>query len=250
MAIEDGVDGAAGRNLNLTGKTTQQTFADFACAPVGLLPFEAEDGGLHLLRQLIAVTPGSARTVGQSFQTGFFVTIENLVAGLARDSELPTKRRHFLPVQQAGPKRTRSSITEHSFQGITPSPKGKKCHPCVRYKLSPMCQAAQSHLGSDLIFQIFELNSGKRFWTSARGIPRCIAWSSQWLCPVWSRAYRSRTRYVPPFRPYVAIIGEATRSSKSVASRSSYPALGRKHDLPPSCLTHDEVFAGKILAEG
>src|SRR6267154_6412009 len=36
-----------------------------------------------------------------------------------------------------------SSITEHSFQGITPSPKGKKCHPCVRYKLSPMCQAAQ-----------------------------------------------------------------------------------------------------------
>src|SRR6266481_3030094 len=35
-----------------------------------------------------------------------------------------------------------SSITEHSFQGITPSPKGKKCHPCVRYKLSPMSQAA------------------------------------------------------------------------------------------------------------
>ena len=66
--------------------------------------FEAEDGGLHLLRQLVAVTPGSARTVGQSFQTGFFVTIENLVAGLARDSELPTKRRHFLPVQQAGHK--------------------------------------------------------------------------------------------------------------------------------------------------
>src|SRR5437879_11145914 len=104
MAIEDGVDSAAGRNLNLTGKTTQQAFADLACAPVGLLPFEAEDGGLHLLRQLVAVTPGSARTVGQSFQTGFFVTIENLVAGLARDSKLPTKRRHFLPVQQAGHK--------------------------------------------------------------------------------------------------------------------------------------------------
>jgi len=40
------------------------------------------------------------------------------------------------------------------------------------------------------------------------------------------------------------------RSSKSLASRSSYPALGRKHDLPSSCLTHDEVFAGKIFAEG
>src|SRR6267154_9573 len=101
MTIEHGVDGAAGRNLNLTGKTTQQAFADFACAPVRLLPFEAEDGGLHLLRQLVAVTPGSARTVGQSFQTGFLVTIENLVAGLARDSKLSTQSGHFLPVQQA-----------------------------------------------------------------------------------------------------------------------------------------------------
>jgi len=46
------------------------------------------------------------------------------------------------------------------------------------------------------------------------------------------------------------IVGEANRWSKSVASRSFYPALGRKHDLPPGCLTHDEVFAGEILAEG
>src|SRR5882762_11929363 len=98
MVIEHRVDGAASGNLNLTGKTTQQAFADLACAPVRLLPFELEDGGLHLLGQLVGVTPGSARTVRQRFQTGFFVAIENLVAGLARDSKLPTKRRHFLPV--------------------------------------------------------------------------------------------------------------------------------------------------------
>src|SRR5467141_2304458 len=50
----------------------------------------------------------------------------------------------FSPSSKRPTKRTRSSITEHSFQGITPSPKGKKCHPCVRYKVSPMCQAAHS----------------------------------------------------------------------------------------------------------
>src|ERR1700682_391006 len=48
----------------------------------------------------------------------------------------------FSPSSKRPTKRTRSSITEHSFQGITPSPKGKKCHPCVRYKVSPMSQAA------------------------------------------------------------------------------------------------------------
>src|SRR6266568_2946716 len=48
----------------------------------------------------------------------------------------------FSPSSKRATKRTRSSITEHSFHGITPSPKGKECHPCVRYKLSPMFQTA------------------------------------------------------------------------------------------------------------
>src|SRR5579864_1343670 len=54
----------------------------------------------------------------------------------------------FSPSSKRPTKRTRSSITEHSFQGITPSPKGKKCHPCVRYKVSPMSQAAQKRGGT------------------------------------------------------------------------------------------------------
>src|SRR6266850_5164493 len=46
----------------------------------------------------------------------------------------------FSPSSKRPTKRTRSSITEHSFQGITPSPRGgsvthvsgTNCHPCVR----------------------------------------------------------------------------------------------------------------------
>src|ERR1700680_3453725 len=39
-----------------------------------------------------------------------------------------------------------SSITEHSFQGITPSQKGRKCNPCVRYDLLPMSRVAHIYL--------------------------------------------------------------------------------------------------------
>src|SRR5271169_7248006 len=101
VAIEHGVDGAARGNLHLTGKATHQAFADLARTPEGLVPLEGEDGGLHLRRQLVAVAPGPARTVGQSFQTGFLVAVKYLVAGLARDGELATQRRHLLPIQQA-----------------------------------------------------------------------------------------------------------------------------------------------------
>ena len=34
-------------------------------------------------RQLVAISPGSARTVRQGFQTAFFVAVKDLVAGLA-----------------------------------------------------------------------------------------------------------------------------------------------------------------------
>src|SRR6266568_552006 len=63
----------------------------------------------------------------------------------------------FSPSSKRATKRTRSSITEHSFHGITPSPKGKECHPCVRYKLSPMFQTAQNPA-----FHWFTLHSSLR----------------------------------------------------------------------------------------
>src|SRR5579862_3483853 len=46
--------------------------------------------------------------------------------------------------------RMRSSITELSFHGIPlPAPfQEKKCNPCLRYVLLPMCRAAQSFLSN------------------------------------------------------------------------------------------------------
>jgi hypothetical protein len=53
MSIEHGVNGAAGGNLNLTGKAAQQAFAHLASAPVRLLSLQMEDGGLDLLGKLV-----------------------------------------------------------------------------------------------------------------------------------------------------------------------------------------------------
>src|SRR5690242_6397731 len=96
MTIEHRMDGAAGGNADLTGKTAQQAFADFARAPVRLLAFQSEDGALDLLRQLIAVAPRPARTVSQRFQARFLVAVKDLVAGFARDPELSAKLNHRL----------------------------------------------------------------------------------------------------------------------------------------------------------
>src|ERR1700731_2032496 len=85
MAIEHRVNSAAGRNLNLTRKAAQQAFVDLASTPVRLLSLEVDDGGLDLLGQLVAVTPGPPRTVRQGLQPRLFVAVKNLVAGLARD---------------------------------------------------------------------------------------------------------------------------------------------------------------------
>src|SRR5215470_14849909 len=101
MAIEHGVNRAAGGNPDLTGKATQQAFADFARAPVRLPLFEVDDGRLHLLGQLVGVTPGPARTVGQRFQTRLFVAVKDLVAGLTGDPKLPAKVDHRLAVEPA-----------------------------------------------------------------------------------------------------------------------------------------------------
>ena len=120
MAIEHSVNGAAGRNLHLTKKAAQQAFADLASVPVRLLLLEMEDGGLDLLRQLVTVTPRPARTVRQGLQPRLFVAVKNLVAGLARDGEFSTQRRHPLALQQTGDKantfiQNRTLLPRHRF---------------------------------------------------------------------------------------------------------------------------------------
>ena len=46
------------------------------------------------------------------------VAIENLVAGLAGDAELPADLAHGFPIQTPDNKRRRSSITKLAFHGI------------------------------------------------------------------------------------------------------------------------------------
>jgi hypothetical protein len=53
VAIEHGVDGAAGGNPDLAGQPPHQKFANLARAPVRLLALEADDQGLDLRGQLV-----------------------------------------------------------------------------------------------------------------------------------------------------------------------------------------------------
>ena len=45
---------------------------------------------------------GPARAVSEPFQTNLVVAREDLVAGLAGDTELPAKRSHLIAVQSPG----------------------------------------------------------------------------------------------------------------------------------------------------
>ena len=101
-------------------------------------------------RQLVGVAHRPPRAIGQRLEPVLLVAIEDLVAGLARDAELPADIASSLsPSSRRATNRRRSSITEHSFHGIdTSRQKGEKCYPCVRYDLSPMSRVA--HL-SDVI---------------------------------------------------------------------------------------------------
>ena len=86
-----------------------------------------------------------ARPDGERLQPVRLPAGEQLVAGLARDAELPAERRHRLALQPAGDEaqtffhdRTLSPRHPH-----LPPRKGGKCNPCVRYVLSPMSPTAQ-----------------------------------------------------------------------------------------------------------
>ena len=75
---------------------------DLRCAPVRLILLQTHDLRLDLKGQLIGVPIWPARAIGQAFQPDLIVAGEDLVAGLARDAELPAQPRHLLPVQQPG----------------------------------------------------------------------------------------------------------------------------------------------------
>jgi len=83
------MDRAFGRNPDIAVKTPEEELADLACAPVGLLSLQADNQGLDLGWQLIGVADRPPGAVAQRFEAVLLVAVENLVAGLAGDPELP-----------------------------------------------------------------------------------------------------------------------------------------------------------------
>ena len=130
-----------------TRTSLDETFTDLASPPEWLFPFAPEDQTFDLLGQLIGIAHGTARAIAQGLQSMLPVTVKNLVAGLPGYPEIPTNVRHRLTVQHAGHEtqaflhdRTRFPRHQHL------PPKGEKCYPCVRYRMSPMSQAAHNNL--------------------------------------------------------------------------------------------------------
>jgi hypothetical protein len=78
--------------------------ADLSGAPVRLVALELDDQPLDLLGQRVGVAHRPPRTVAKGISPLGLVAVEDLVAGLARDPELPAHLAHALPVQKAGDK--------------------------------------------------------------------------------------------------------------------------------------------------
>jgi uncharacterized protein len=87
---------------------------------------------------LIRLPVRSSAAISQPFQSAVFVSLEDLVAGLARDIELAAQHRHLLAVEQAGYKSKSfvhlATLLPRHF-GL---PKGLKCYPCVRKEVLPL----------------------------------------------------------------------------------------------------------------
>jgi hypothetical protein len=72
MAIEHGVDGAFGRDRN-TRESAEQSLADFASPPAGVLALQVQNVTLYLKRELVgvAIRAPASRRAGEP-QTAFF----------------------------------------------------------------------------------------------------------------------------------------------------------------------------------
>src|SRR6266852_5018823 len=82
MAIEHGMDGAFGRNLDV-GEAAAQALADFTSTPAGVLVLHVQDVVLHLKGKLMGVAIGTTASIRQPLNSAFLITIEDLVTGLA-----------------------------------------------------------------------------------------------------------------------------------------------------------------------
>jgi hypothetical protein len=90
MTIEHGMDGAFGWDGGV-GESAEQTLANLASTPAGVLTFHVQNIAFHLEGKLVGVAIGTPASIGQSLHPTFLVAIEDLVASLAGDTKLPAK---------------------------------------------------------------------------------------------------------------------------------------------------------------
>jgi hypothetical protein len=98
MTIQDGVNRAACRNLHFARQPSEEALPDLAGAPIGFLVLGRYDGRFDLLGQLVGIAMGAPGTIREPLQPAFFIALEDLVAGLARDLKLAAQRGHALAV--------------------------------------------------------------------------------------------------------------------------------------------------------
>jgi hypothetical protein len=101
MAIQDGVNRAAGGNLDFMRQSPHQAFTDLAGAPVRLLALGGHNGGFHLLWQLVGIAMRAPRSIREPLQSTVLIAIQDLVARLPGNPEFSTQGGHALPVLQA-----------------------------------------------------------------------------------------------------------------------------------------------------
>src|SRR5690348_3063099 len=91
----------------------------------------------------MSVAVGTPAAIGQPLNSAFLITIKDLVTSFTGDAKLPAKCRHAFASEPPSHKlqsliHHRTLLPRHSL----PPQKGKKCNPCVRYNLLPMCRVA------------------------------------------------------------------------------------------------------------
>src|SRR5215471_17315967 len=89
------MDGAFGGDGN-TGEPASQALADFASTPTGVLTPHIQNVVLDLKWKLVSVTIGTSASVGEPVNAAVLIAIDDLVAGLARNSKLPAQFCHGL----------------------------------------------------------------------------------------------------------------------------------------------------------
>jgi hypothetical protein len=148
------MNGADGRSVDI-GILSGQPLHDLGRSPARLLLLQVDNQGLDLKRQLVGMPIRPAAAVGQTLKAAVIVTPQDLVAGLARDAELPAQPGHLVAVQQPRHKLQPFihlvTLLPRHFALLA---KGQKCNLCRRNILRPRSQ--EGHWVYDLETSVTE----------------------------------------------------------------------------------------------